>query len=283
MKLKLGLVLGLVLTACQNTGSSVEKVNLPVGSESSNETSNPPAASSPTPVPVDDGKVALVFSGSGVCTDGCAQAGADAAKLAGFTPKYVTGNELSSKSTSAEIAAFFSGVKVWIMPGGYARNELNAMSATMRNALKDFVQNGGGYIGWCAGAFAATGLVGTTGAPGLGIIDGNSAVYSTSSRQNSYGGSIEKTTWLNDIRYLYLEGGPYFYDLPSNVEVVGRYDDNRSASAIRSAYGSGRVFLAGTHPEAPTWWWSGTGISDSDGSDLEYAAQMIRWVTKLDP
>lgn len=222
-------------------------------------------------------EIALIFSGSGACREDCAKAGVDAAVLAGLVPVPVTGKELTSSSSPEQVAQFFEHVKVWVMPGGYARNELSAISTRMKAELKEFVRKGGGYVGWCAGAFAATARIGTVGVPGLGLMSGNTVLFSARSRRNAYGGSIEKTTWLNEIRYFYFEGGPRFYNLPSTVEVVGRFDDQISVSAVRSTYGSGRVFLTGTHPEAPTWWWSGTGIQDPDGSDLDYAAQMIRW------
>jgi glutamine amidotransferase-like uncharacterized protein len=277
------LVLAFGFAACSQGGanSSISSNNdqneVALSADSNITPADPSAAGSKSN---SSGGIALVFNGAGVCPDGCGEAGATVAKRAGLTPKYVTGQELTTKSTQAEIDAFFSNVKVWIMPGGYARNEIDSMSVTLRTALKTFVQQGGGYVGWCAGAFAATSQVGTTGSAGLGLIAGSSAPYLTASKQNSYGGSIEKTTWFNGIRYLYLEGGPYFYDVPSSVEVVSRYDNNVSIQSIRSTYGSGRVFLSGTHPEAPTWWYSGTGIFDSDGSDVAVAADMVKWAAK---
>ena len=278
------LMLAFGFTACGQSGANSSVPLIPEASAvvKDNSSSQSPAnPTSPTAPATTSKGVALVFNGTGVCTDGCGQAGLDASALAGLTPKYVTGNELSAKSTAAEIDAFFANVKVWVMPGGYARNEYNAMSEVMRSALKNFIQGGGGYVGWCAGAFAATSIIGTTGADGFGLMAGSSAVYKSTGKKNSYGASIEKTTWFNGTRNLYLEGGPYFYNLPSSVEVVGRYDDNVSVSAVRSSYGNGRVYLTGPHPEAPSWWFSGTGITDADGSDLSYAAEMIKWAAKL--
>jgi|GEM_PF-1298522 len=287
-----GLVLAVGVSACQAPSSAPPAALSPSnpidtasgGDKNGDSNGTPTITPTITPAPsVAPSGVALVFSGNGACTEDCAKAGEDAATLAGLTPVAVYGNELSTKSTAEQIAAFFDNVKVWIMPGGSSRSEVASLSSTMRAALKSFVENGGGYVGWCAGAFSATSIIGTTGVSGLGLIPGNTALYDTSSRQNGYGGSIEKTTWFNGLRYLYLEGGPYFYNLPSSVEVVGRYDDQVSVSAVRTTYGKGRVFLTGTHPEAPSWWWKGTGISDPDGSDQSYAADMIRWAAGLNP
>ena len=282
------LVLSVTLGACQSPASAPSSTVSPSGSSDQNGDKSDESSATPTPAPtatpapsVAPSGIALVFSGNGACAEDCAKAGEDAAKLAGLTPVAVYGNELSTKSTADQVAAFFENVKVWIMPGGSSRSEVASLSSTMRSALKSFVENGGGYVGWCAGAFSATSIIGTTGVSGLGLIPGNTALYNTSTHQNGYGGSIEKTTWFNDLRYLYLEGGPYFYNLPSSVEVVGRYDDQVSVSAVRTTYGKGRVYLTGTHPEAPSWWWKGTGISDPDGSDQSYAADMIRWAAGL--
>jgi glutamine amidotransferase-like uncharacterized protein len=261
-----------------DTGTTVAGGNSNAGS-GSDPTHAVPAASA-TPAASTAGEVGLVWNGTGACDDDCALAGANAVTLAGLTPRYV--NENTPTATAADIAAIFQDAKVWVMPGGYASNEVEAMSASLTTALLSFISNGGGYVGWCAGSFSADASIGTINVNGLGIFPGNTEVYNTTSKQNSYGGSIEKLTWLNETHYFYLEGGPNFTNLPSSVEVVARYDDQVSVAAARTKYGNGRVFLSGVHPEAPTWWWEGTGITDPDGSDLSYAADMIKWAASLE-
>jgi hypothetical protein len=287
MKLCFILMLLLGTTACNSqNGNSTSSLNPTSGTTSS--ATNPNASGSGSvsisaPVSAVTG-VGLVWNGTGACdddgTNDCALAGYTAVTTAGLTAKYV--NENTPVATAAEVAALFENVKVWVMPGGYADNEVVAIPTAMRTALISFIQNGGGYVGWCAGAFAATSQIGTIGDPGLGIFPGNTVVYNTTSKQNSYGGSIEKMTWENGTRYLYLEGGPNFTNLPSSVEVIARYDDNVSVGAARTTFGNGRVFLSGVHPEAPTWWWEGTGITDPDGSDMSYAADMVKWAASLE-
>jgi hypothetical protein len=292
MKLRFILLLLVGATACnaQNRGSSSSNNNnsntattvasgIPNAGSGSQPTHAVPATSA-TPAPSTAGEVGLVWNGAGACDDDCALAGANAVTLAGLTPRYV--NETTPTATAADIAAIFQDAKVWVMPGGYASNEVEAMSASLTTALLSFISNGGGYVGWCAGSFSADASIGTIHVNGLGIFPGNTEVYNTTSKQNSYGGSIEKLTWLNEIHYFYLEGGPNFTNLPSSVEVVARYDDQVSVAAARTNYGNGRVFLSGVHPEAPTWWWAGTGIADPDGSDLSYAADMIKWAASLE-
>ena len=226
------------------------------------------------------GTIALVFSGNGACTEGCAQAGVDAATAAGLTAKEVTGNELTASSTQAEIDAFFHGVRVWIMPGGVSNTELATMSTTMKTALTKFIYNGGGYVGWCAGAFAATGSIGTISSWGLGNFPGDTTLFTDHSTTNSYGASIEKLSWEGASHSFYLEGGPYISNLGPTAESIATYADGAIAAA-RAPYGKGRVFISGVHPEAPTWWWQGTSVTDPDGSDVAYAVEMIKWASSM--
>jgi glutamine amidotransferase-like uncharacterized protein len=232
----------------------------------------------PTQVPATNG-VGIVWNGAGACPDGCALAGEKAVVAAGLTVRYV--NENTPASSLSDLNSIFKNAKVWIMPGGYASQEVEAMTPELIKSLRSFISSGGGYIGWCAGAFAATQSIGTIGKPGLNIFPGSEGVYSSSNKQNNYGASIEKTTWFNDTRQMYLEGGPYFKDLPSSVEVVSRFDDQTSVAAARTSFGNGRVYLTSTHPEAPTWWWSGTGVDDTDGSDEALAVDMVKWAAQL--
>ena len=225
--------------------------------------------------------MALVFSGNGACTEDCALAGETAATGAGLTPKLVTGNELTTSSTQAQIDAFFAGVRVWIMPGGTSTTEVSSLGSVMKKALIQFVNAGGGYVGWCAGAFSATAQIGTSGQPGLGIFPGNTQLFTAYSTQNSYGGSIEDLNWNGVSHSFYLEGGPYISNYGTNAETIATYSNGQTAAA-RAAYGNGRVFISGVHPEAPTWWWQGTSITDPDGSDVAYAEDMIKWAAHLE-
>ena len=257
-------------TACNSPSSSTPSLN---------PTHINPVPKTSPPVNI-TGAVGIVWNGPGACTDGCIQGAADAVTGAGFTVRYV--NEQTPTTSPENLAAIFLNAKVWVMPGGHSNKEVGAMTPALITALQQFISNGGGYVGWCAGSFAATAKIGTTGLTGLGIFPGDTIPYITKSEQNAYGGSIEKLTWMNDTHYFYLEGGSYMTNLPSSVEVISRYDDQVSVAAARTTYGNGRVYLSGVHPEAPTWWWTGTGIVDPDGSDQAYAIEMIKWSAHLE-
>ena len=221
--------------------------------------------------------IALVYNGVGACPDGCSLAAANAAKAAGFTPKIVGPEELAENATDDEVQKLFKNARVWIQPGGYAKQAYLAMTQKLRKSLVRFIHEGGGYVGFCAGAFLTTKEIGDTGHPGLGIFPGKSAPYVTPVGDPRYQFSIEPVSWFGMSRQIYFEQGPYLYDLPPSVEVVALYKDGRTVAAARTHFGEGKVFISGPHPEAPQWWSETTRAPDLDGTDLFLAIDMIRW------
>lgn len=226
--------------------------------------------------------VALIYNGTGSCPKACAISVAIAAKEAGLTPRFVSESEIDEDSTSEDVTALFDHAKVWIQPGGYAKDAYLAMSAPLKKAITDFVFSGGGYVGFCAGAFMATETIGTTGVDGLGLIRGRTATYLAHPAREGLKFSMENVRWNNHELKIYFEGGPFFYDLDSSVDVVATYQDGLSPAAVRSSFGLGRVFLSGPHPEAPDWWWSKEGILEEEASNLPLAVKMIQWASGLE-
>ena len=210
------------------------------------------------------GMIALVYNGAGACKEDCAKASFDSAVQAGFDAKYVGDLDKDPK--------IFEGASVWIQPGGYAGVAMNNMSSELKANLKNFIFNGGGYVGFCAGAFVATSRVGTTSVRGLGIIPGNTKLYGKGIR-------IFKSLWQGSERYLYWEGGPYFRNMASNIEQTASYPNGANA-AVRTTYGKGRIWVTGLHPESPQWWKDESGYQDVDGDDRDLVAKMLHWVTE---
>lgn len=207
---------------------------------------------------------ALVYNGSGACAENCSKAVFDIAQKAGLDPVYVGDNDTDP--------AIFEGAALWIQPGGHASAAMNAMSGALKTNIKNFINGGGGYVGFCAGAFVATEIVGSTKVAGLGIIPGNTKLFGS-------GVDMKKFNWNGSERYLYWEGGPFFYNMPASIEQIASYPDGSSAS-VRTTYGKGRVFLSGPHPEAPQQWKDYNNLVDPDGDDSDLVVQMIHWVTE---
>jgi glutamine amidotransferase-like uncharacterized protein len=148
------------------------------------------------------------------------------------------------------------------------------MSYSLKQAIRNFVNAGGGYVGFCAGAFLATGMVGTTSVPGLGIFPGRTqlveGIYSAH-------GVILPMTWDGTLKHIYFEGGPHLiFSARSQIEATAYFDDGTVGSG-RAFYGAGRVYVTGAHPEAPADWRQDLYLYDADGVDVPVAVDMVNW------
>lgn len=222
--------------------------------------------------------LALIYKGPGSCSleqgdagvtgYGCSEASADAAMKAGFRFKYVGPKDLDENSSDEQIHALFKHAKVWIQPGGVSNVAYYAMTRKLRTELVNFVGNGGGYVGFCAGAFLA--------ADWFYIFPGSASLYGYSSWRYDVTYTFLKTAIAGKEHHIYFEGGPYLHSLSQEAEVMGRFSSGAVASA-RAPYKKGRVYITGAHPEAPPIWSGEDNILDPDGSDLQIAADMISW------
>lgn len=238
--------------------------------------------------------LALIYKGPGSClqeanSTGCSEAAAAVAKLAGFDYKYIGPNEVPEKG-------LLKRAKVWIQPGGRAKTQQETMSLELKKAIVEFVANGGGYVGFCAGGFLAYEQFGwdTKNGPyratGLGLISGKSSYYNffDSEITEEKPAKIIKTKWGNKEKWVYWELGPYFppqrTDDSQNLEIVANYAGDRPTTApimsLKTNYNRGKVYITAVHPEAPQDWRKYYSIEDRDGEDFELAVEMIQWSAK---
>jgi glutamine amidotransferase-like uncharacterized protein len=150
------------------------------------------------------------------------------------------------------------------------------MAEALKNNLRSFIDEGGGYVGFCAGGFLATAMIADRGVQGLGILPGTNALF-----EWNEDAAILPTQWKDGAHDLYWEGGPYFkLDLTqaadAAAEVMGTYADGSIAS-LRAHYGQGRVYVTGFHPEAPEFWRTAYRLTDADGLDFGVAVKMVHW------
>lgn len=234
--------------------------------------------------------IALIYKGPGSCSQdqgdagdsgyGCSEASADVAIAAGFDFKYVGPEALPENASKAQVEALFKGAKVWIQPGGIAQIALYSMTYKLRQELVNFIATGGGYVGFCAGAFIATSIIGTSKNYGLGIFPGRTAAYGYWPENSSVGYSFEKMNWLGKNRSVFFEGGPYLYGFGNHAEATSVFESGHTAAA-RAQYGKGRVYITGAHPEAPAIWSQEDGLQDPDGNDHDLGAEMVRWAAGI--
>ncbi|WP_424354508.1 BPL-N domain-containing protein [Methanobacterium sp. MBAC-LM] len=193
-------------------------------------------------------------------------------------------------STIEEInSQTLSGCDILIMPGGLGITYINNPEINAED-LKNFVKNGNGYVGICAGAYAASKHVdgdydGWGIAPDINSkpVDyvGSLTISMTSSGenilslQNFSNFSGQKTRGFlstGDSVTMYHWNGPAMYKTDGSNDSLAMYASNETgyqnyAAIAADTYGSGRVVLSGPHPElSPT--------------KPEMLASMILWAAK---
>jgi glutamine amidotransferase-like uncharacterized protein len=114
-------------------------------------------------------------------------------------------------------------------------------------AVKDFVSNGGKYLGFCMGAdFAGSD-------PGMGLLEpGNTDGYigSPGASVNNDADSTVPVAWRGQHRIHFFQDGAYIIPSKMAGERIIAYYDNGLVDALTKPYGKGRVGVVGSHPEA---------------------------------
>jgi glutamine amidotransferase-like uncharacterized protein len=233
------------------------------------KSSEPPSKSTHIP-DKKSAPVALVYNGPGSCAGKCATPFLQIVKAMGMKSRFVNPENLTRE--------IFDDAVVWIHPGGTAYDAAIAMNDDQKRLVRNFVNRGGGYAGFCAGAF----LAGTTTddednepqAAGFGFL--NYSVPERTPGETSY----LPISWDEfGERHVFFEDGPYFVTNKHSIDIA-QYSDG-SLAAITTWHGRGNVVLSGVHPEAPLSWGSEISLIDPDGKDTEVAAHLI-WMALPD-
>jgi glutamine amidotransferase-like uncharacterized protein len=166
-----------------------------------------------------------------------------------------------------------------IFPGGNSKEQSKDLGTKGKIAVRDFVQNGGGYLGICAGGFLAT----VNDVYGLGLINaraisGSRYLSGQGSISQSARGSGEIDLELTDLGYtllnkenkktfnsVYYSSGPVFYpafrdDLPNFITIatfktetwIYEYQKGEmigKSAIIAAPYNKGNVCLISPHFE----------------------------------
>jgi len=89
-----------------------------------------------------------VFNGNGASPT-CVEETYESLKIdSGISPRYLTAAEI--------LSGVLDSVDVIIFPGGSASQELNHLGQIAAEKVKQFIKNGGGIVGICAGAYLLT-------------------------------------------------------------------------------------------------------------------------------
>lgn len=164
---------------------------------------------------------------------------------------------------SADITQLTNDYDIIIVPGGTAGRYQKLLDVNGITSIQNFVANGGGYLGICAGAYlGSTNDITNTKNIGIGLLPVRYILYGR-------GANIRTNVTLNDSRRntvhktFYHNGAVYQSDqLPNDVTTLATITDTDSsnpkfheflinkATIVAGTFGKGRVVLCGPHIEA---------------------------------
>ena len=193
----------------------------------------------------------LIFSGEGTMEESVegVKTCIDESNILNLTNGYYFEYDTTDKINSNTL----SGYDILIMPGGNSLNYVKSRNINVDD-IKQFISNGNGYLGICAGAYAASNSFGES-YLGWGlasnvntIIVNYNGLLSISTTPS--GSALSNETTLN----IYHQNGPAMYTTGSDVYSFAYYADNKTdykdyLAIVGENYGSGRVLLTGSHPE----------------------------------
>jgi len=156
---------------------------------------------------------------------------------------------------------------VLVQGGGGAHTQSDELEAPGRDAIRDFVKNGGGYLGICAGAYlASSAKTSDLGIMNARVVDsehwargrGDVELGFTPTGQQEIGEQKPKVTVMYHQGPLLAPAGRK--DLPAYTEVAkfntevaekgAPHGVMQGTTALASSiYGKGRVFVISPHPE----------------------------------
>lgn len=213
---------------------------------------------------------AYIYSGTGVCPDGCLDAVVTLARRNGLRVVLVTETALLVDPIQPRVG------DIWIQPGGDAIHMSHAMGAQGLGRIRNWISKGVNYLGFCAGAFLADRTVDDSETvSGLGLIPFSTADFMPGDTR----AKVLRNVWRGTPRWIYFQEGATFVVRPSaTVRVIATYADQRP-SVIETRFQQGKVILSGAHPEAPADWAEEERLNDPDGSDQDLADELLGLVT----
>lgn len=154
--------------------------------------------------------------------------------------------------------------RLLIIPGGRSMPFYKKLGKAGNNNIKRFVEQGGCYLGLCAGAYyACTETIFAEGLPlelklpgELHFFQGRAIGPVFADTEFAYasesGACTVSVIWKNQRSYpVYFNGGCYFENADhfKNTEIFAKYTSNNLPAIIACAVGKGRAILSGVHPE----------------------------------
>ncbi len=216
----------------------------------------------------------LIYSGVNTALD-CVT-GIETALAYANAHNLIPGIHFTYATSTVINSAVLTGYNLLAMPGGDGGKYYLSSSSISGTAIKNFVANGGGYLGICAGAYAACNYVN-------GYYYGWGVAPDVNAEPVSYEGQLAMTFNSAGQQILGRNGtisiehcnGPAMYLTNSKAIIMATYADSHTgykgyADVVGDYYGQGRSILFGSHPELSPQY-----------PDL--IAKAIEWATNIYP
>ncbi|AIF80753.1 biotin-protein ligase [endosymbiont of Acanthamoeba sp. UWC8] len=170
-------------------------------------------------------------------------------------------NKINAKEV--KFGQWAKNAALFVMPGGADLPYVKKLNGKGNRNIKNYVSNGGSYLGICAGAYYASayvefdqgGELEVVGYRELAFFPGKSigSVLAKYSYKNNSGSRASKLhITLDNVKetVTYYNGGGYFADVNKypNVTAIGYYENNLP-SIIYITYEKGNIVLSGAHFE----------------------------------
>lgn len=197
--------------------------------------------------------LALVYRGRATLP-GCAESVAELLRCSrwNFDVRYVGPRE--ALPLTADVLA---GAALYAQPGGGTLRSAWRRMRKYDSLIRDFVADGGRYLGFCLGGY----LAGAT--PGFGLLPGDTDQYiaTDAATVHSTRATVVAVDWRHRRRHMYFQDGAVFNvdRRAAGLDVIATYP-NGEIAALASDYGRGRVAAVGPHPEAERDWFADSGL-----------------------
>lgn len=191
--------------------------------------------------------------------------------------------------------------RILVIPGGDMYEYAQDISPKGKEIIRTFVQDGGGYIGICGGAYFASEEVfwqgnqlpmtplGLFAGTATGPIDEITSYPNyTMCKVNIINHDHPVTESERDSEWMLYYWGPALTpNRDANIAILGNYDRGNQTAMLAFDYYKGKVFLVSTHPEIEEDN-DRDGVSfgnelDDQGSDWDLMQKAVLWSIKHTP
>jgi len=148
-----------------------------------------------------------------------------------------------------------------VIPGGRDLPYHNHLQGEANRRIRSFVENGGSYLGICAGGYyGASEVIFEEGGPlevvglrELAFFPGRAVGPAFGKGKFAYGtqkgATLAKLKWEKGRSSAYFNGGCYFEDAHHHADVIATYEELDLPAIISCKVGKGRAILSGVHLE----------------------------------